>query len=389
MPPRVFTPLLFITSLFSACTPRLIPLPTQSAPQPTPPAATQTAITTGLLLWDRYSPSCETAALSPSGFSYGACGKPLTIAPLDAGREMRFAELTRLFTSFTAETPAGSLIFRGSGNTVPTNAEKRAIAEWAKLMFETAQAERAGAAWSLAFAWHREGGIAGFCDDLAVYLTGLVITSDCKGFNAQTYLTASQLEQVYGWVDGLKSIDYDDSSAPIADGMNITLILNGTGKQQADEQTMHNILDFAATLDAQLGSTAQAGPDVSDAQNALRDYLTALHTSNYVRGAELYGGDIELLQTCNPDITNDLPALFERACSQNGLQCLAPRSITYRASEVDGHHFWVEFNNDDGTLFQQGPCCGETSGPVISMFPFFVEQKRNGFVVMELPPYVP
>lgn len=386
---RVFTYLTIISFLLSACAPRLIPLPTQSAPQPTPPAATQTAITTGLLLWDRYSPSCETAALSPAGFSYGACGKALVIAPQDIGREMRFAELTSLFTSFTAETPAGSLIFRGSGNTVPTDAEKRAIAEWAKLMFETAQAERAGAAWGLAFAWHREGGIAGFCDDVAVYLTGLVTTSDCKGFNAQTYLTASQLEQLYGWVDGLKNIDYDDSNAPIADGMNITLTLNGTGQKPADDQTMRDILDFAATLDAQLGYAAQAGPDVSDAQNALRDYLTALHIRDYVRGAELYGGDTDLLQTWNPDITNDLPALFKRACSQNGLQCLAPRSITYRASEVDGHHFWVEFNNDDGTLFQQGPCCGETSGPVVSMFPFFVEQTQSSFSVMDLPPYVP
>jgi len=389
MQTRVFRCLIIIAFLLSACAPRLIPLPTQSAPQPTLPAATQTAITTGLLLWDRYEPSCETAAFSPAGFSYGACGKVLTIAPDDNNRQQRFLELTTRFTSFTADTPAGSLIFRGSGNTVPTAVEKRAIAEWAKLMFETAQAERTGAAWSLALAWNREGGVAGFCDTVAVYLTGLVTTSDCKGFNAQAYLTASQLEQLYSWVDGLKTIDYDDSSAPITDGMNIRLTLNGMGHKQADDQTMRDILDFAATLDAQLGFAAQAGPEVSNAQEALREYLTALHTSNYVRGAELYGGETDLLQTWNPDIQNDLPALFERACFQNGLQCLAPRSITYRASEVDGHHFWVEFNNDDGTLFQQGPCCGEISGPVMSMFPFLVEQTSSGFVVMELPPYVP
>jgi len=386
---KLFVHLTIIAFLLSACAPRLIPLPTQSAPQPTPPVATQTVITTGLLLWDRFKPSCETAAFSPAGFSYGACGKVLTIAPEDIGREIRFAELTSRFASFTAETQAGSLIFRGSGNTVPTEAEKRAIAEWAKLSFEIAQAGRTGAAWSLAIAWHREGGVAGFCDDVAVYLTGLVTTSDCKGFHAEAYLSASQLERLYGWLNGLKSMDYNDSNAPIADGMNITLSLNGTGHKQADEQTTRDILDFAATLDAQLGYAAEAGPEVSDAQNALRDYLTALHTSNYVRGAELYGGETDLLQTWNPDIQNDLPGLFELACSQNGLQCLAPRSITYRASEVDGYHFWVEFNNNDGTLFQQGPCCGETTGPVISMFPFFVEQKSSGFVVMELPPYVP
>lgn len=380
---------LIIALLFSACAPRLIPLPTESVSSQPERDVTPTAIN-ALLIWERYTPTCETAAFSSGKVSHGECGKPLTVTQLPSTEfGSRFADISNSYASFAAETSAGSLIFKGAGNLVPTDAEKRAVAEWAKLTFEIARAERAGAAWGLAFAWHREGGIAGFCDDVAVYLTGLVTTSDCKGFHAQTYLTASQLEQLYGWVDRLKSIDYDDRSAPIADGMNITLVLNGTGKKQVDEETLRDILDFAATLDAQLGYALQAGPEVSDAQNALRNYLTALHTSDYVLGAELYGGDTSLLQTWNPDITNDLPALFERACSQNGLQCLGPRSITYRASEVDGHHFWVEFNNDDGTLFQQGPCCGETSGPVTSMFPFFVEKKSGGFVVMELPPYVP
>ena len=118
--------------------------------------------------------------------------------------------------------------------------------------------------------------------------------------------------------------------------------------------------------------------EVDDAENTLREYLMALHTGDYVRAAKLYSGDTSLLQTWNSDIPNADPAtLFERACSQNGLQCLAPRSITYRASEVDGHHFWVEFNNADGTLFQQGPCCGETTGTPVSMFPFFVEKSLS------------
>jgi len=386
---KVFMYLTVMAFLLSACTPRLIPLPTESAPNPPEQEVPPTAVH-ALLLWESYSSTCETAAFSSGNISYGECGKALTVTPLQSVENgSRFSAIAESYASFATETTAGSLIFKGAGYLIPTDAEKRAIAEWAKLTFEIAQAGRTGASWSLAFAWHREGGIAGFCDDVAVYLTGLVTTSDCKGFNAEMYLTASQLEHVYSWVDGLKTIDYDDSSTPIADGMNITLILNGTGQKPADEQTTRDILDFAATLDAQLGYIAQAGPEVSDAQNALRDYLTALHTSNYVQGAELYGGDTDILQTWNPDITNDLPALFERACSQNGLQCLAPRSITYRASEVDGHHFWVEFNNDDGTLFQQGPCCGETNGPITSMFPFFVEKKQSGFVVHELPPYAP
>jgi hypothetical protein len=122
----------------------------------------------------------------------------------------------------------------------------------------------------------------------------------------------------------------------------------------------------------------------------LQDYFVALNSGDYVLASKLYGGDISLLQTWNPDIGDELPALLERACTQNGLQCLLPRGITYRAPDNDGgYHFYVEFNNEDQTLFQQGPCCGETSGTPVSMFPFLVEKSANGLVVTDLPPYVP
>ena len=133
------------------------------------------------------------------------------------------------------------------------------IAEWAKLMFETAQSGSPADSAALAFTWHRDGGVGGFCDDVSVYLTGLITTSDCKGFHAEAYLTASQLEQLYGWVDGLSSIDYNDSNAPLADGMTITLTLTGNGEKEADEKTIREMIDFAATLDAQLGYAAEAG----------------------------------------------------------------------------------------------------------------------------------
>src|SRR5262249_9536442 len=157
---------------------------------------------------------------------------------------------------------------------------------------------------------------------VAVYFTGLVTTSDCKGFHAQGYLTASQLEQLFGWVDSLANIDYNDRNAPIASGMTMTLVLTGSGQKQADDSTIRDIIAFAATLDSQLRSTAKAGAQVSNAEKVLGDYLNALHTGNYTLAAKLYSGDISLMQTWNPDINNDLPALFERACMLNGLQCL-------------------------------------------------------------------
>src|SRR5688572_8613205 len=381
---KVFVFLAQIALMLSACA----PISTAATQQ-----AVETVTTGNWLIWQSNDTPCETAAFSPQSLSHGECGKSLTtVSQQTTGHGARLSKLSELYVSFGAETPAGSLIFKGTGELMPTEAEKRSLAEWAKLIFETAQSGSSANSTGLAFSWHRDGGVGGFCDDVSVYLTGLITTSDCKGFNAETYLTASQLEELYAWVDGLNSIEYNDSTAPLADGMTITLTLNGQGQKQADEEMISEMIDFAATMDAQLGHTAEAGQDVDEAEKDLRAYLTDLHAGDYVAAAKLYGGDTSLLQTWNSDIPNaDLPTLLERACSQNGLQCLDPRSITYHASEVDGHHFWVEFNNEDGTMFQQGPCCGETTGTPVSMFPFFVEKSLSGdgYVVQDLPPYVP
>src|SRR6185503_2826684 len=127
-----------------------------------------------------------------------------------------------------------------------------------------------------------------------------------------------------------------------------------------------------------------------EARQVLEDYLMALNSGDYVQAAKLYSGDISLLHSWNPEVGDDLPALLERACTQNGLQCLVPRLITYRAPDSDGgYNFYVEFNNHDQTLFQLGPCCGETNGRPVSMFPFLVEKSASSLLVTDLPPYVP
>jgi hypothetical protein len=344
-----------------------------------------------LLIWESIDSPCETTAITLESLSYGQCGDPLTSVSMRVtNHSPRLSELSDIYASFSAETPAGNLIFKGKGDLVPTEAEKRAIAEWARLMFQVAQAGQTSVSWRMAFAWHREGGPGGFCDDVVVYLTGRVTASDCKGYNVQGYLTASQLDQLYVWVDGLTTIDYTQTYPASTDGLKMTLALAGNGQKQAEDETILDIFEFAATLYTELGYAAEAGADIDEAQQVLQDYLMALNSDDYALAAKLYGGDISLLQSWNPDIRGDLPALLERACTQNGLQCLVPRLITYRAPDSDGgYNFYVEFNNDDQTLFQQGPCCGETSGAPISMFPFLVEKSGSDLLVTDLPPYVP
>ncbi len=377
--------------LLSACGSPAIQSPTESLSTPISPEVLETETTSVLLIWESADSLCETAAMTPESLSYGKCAGPLTNVPTQVtNHSARLSELSGLYTSFSAETPVGDLIFKGTGNLVPTDAEKRAIAEWARLMFQVAQAGRTGASWGMAFAWHREAGVGGFCDDVVVYLTGWVTASNCKGYHVQAYLTASQLDQLYAWVDSLSTIDYTQTYPASTDGLKMTLALAGKGQKQVDEETIGDIFEFAATLYTELGYAAEAGADVDEAQRVLQDYLMALNSGDYVQAAKLYGGDISLLHSWNPDIGDDLPALLERACTQNGLQCLLPRLITYRAPDSDGgYHFYVEFNNDDQTLFQQGPCCGETSGIPVSMFPFLVEKSARGLLVTDLPPYVP
>lgn len=380
-----------ISLWLSAC------LPFVAAPSPDNPStpssqdAATTEVRSELLLWESRGSPCETAAITPQSLSYGDCGSTLTaVSAQTTGHSARLLELGDRYASFSARTRAGNLIFKGYGNLVPSDGETRAIAEWANVMSQVAQAGGADDSLSVAFAWHREGGPGGFCDEVVVYLTGWVSASDCRGYNAEGYLTASQLGQLYAWMDSLAAIDHTETFPPETGGLEMTLALNGNGRRQADEQTFRDIFEFAATLYTELGYAAEAGAEVEEARQVLQDYLIALYSMDYALAARLYGGDTGLLQIWNPDLGNDVSALLQRACTQNGLQCLVPRLITYRAPDADGgYHFYVEFNNADQTLFQQGPCCGEIGGAPVSMFPFLVEKSANGLLVVDLPPYVP
>jgi hypothetical protein len=134
----------------------------------------------------------------------------------------------------------------------------------------------------------------------------------------------------------------------------------------------------------------QMGGYPPEAQSALLQFSQALNRGDYITGAKLYGGDTQILQDWNPDIQNDLPAWLERACTQNGLVCLLPRSLTYTGLDEDGNlQFLVEYNNPDGSLFRQGPCCGEETGPVFTSFLVRAKKQDDLWLVLDLPPYVP
>ena len=240
-------------------------------------------------------------------------------------------------------------------------------------------------------AWERTGGIAGFCDKVVIDADDQVAVYNCRGDVESTFaLTETQRAQLNGWLDAYQPIAYIQADPPVPDAMQVTLSLAGRGSETADDAAIQTILQFASDLQTQAFNSLNISLDAVDAQVALHLYLTALASGDYIQAAKLYGGDTELLQTWNPDIKDDLPKWLERACTQNGLVCMGPRTITYRGVDADGAYlFDVEFTSADGTLFVQGPCCGETEGPTFSSFPFRVKKIEYGFAVLDLPPYVP
>lgn len=342
------------------------------------------------LTWESHD--CGQLSVTLDAVFYGKCGETLAAAPtlVPASAEKVTPWLQR-FAAFEAETPAGIMSFHGFGPDVATPAEQRMMAEWAQLTFDAAQSGRTGAAWGLAFSYHREGGIAGFCDDVAVYLAGYADVTGCKGQSATVPLTASQLQKIYRWYDSYSQIDYSYTDPAVADAMTIVLNMPGLGDSQADEETVRTITEFAADLIAQVSFQQSANPAVlASAHGATSDFLTALFTGDYILGAKLYGGDTSILSDWNPDIQNDLPAWLERGCTQNGLNCLPARSLTYRGPDAEGAlQFLVEYNNKDGTLFQRGPCCGEETGPITTSFLMRARQQGDMWQVLDLPPYIP
>lgn len=239
--------------------------------------------------------------------------------------------------------------------------------------------------------WERTGGIAGFCDKVIIYESNLTEVTNCKGdFQRRIQLTEGQREQLDDWLKTLQPIEFTRSDPATVDAMTIWLSLAGEGSQKADDVIIGSISQFAGELASQVEFEQNAPPEKSEAEQVLRNYLSALNEGDFILGAKLYGGSIELLQTWNPDINNDLPALLERACTQNGLVCMKPLSIAYRGfDEFDNYLFQVEFSNPNGSLFKQGPCCGDENGTPVTSFIFRVVKTDEVYTVLDLPPYVP
>lgn len=207
-----------------------------------------------VIVWEQtVSGACTHAEFGVKGAAAGACGAALKQSPLSPDRIAELAYFYATYQKFDgAGTPAGTVSFTGVGQKAATPAEMRSMAEWARLAAAEAQGQPAtGAPGGMVLHWHREGGIAGFCDDLTLYRTGWAVASTCKTGQSQTLntyrLTADELAKVYQWLDGLKMFNYSQKDAAAADSMAISLSFEGAGSLDAapDQQ---QVAQFASQV---------------------------------------------------------------------------------------------------------------------------------------------
>lgn len=216
-----------------------------SAPQP---SIGRIAIT-----FHRDEPDCIDARIGPGGVAFGDCGGPQIQGLFAAGGHIsELASFTAAYESFSAESPVGRIEFTGTGRKIAEPSVRRSIVEWTALVVEEARSGNSQAGWGLAIGWHREGGVNGACDDLAVYRSGEVIADSCADGNARsigkTRLDAAQLEKLYAWIDAFEPSEIMLEAGSQADDAAVNLAFSGAGSSELDDATRQEMLDFAADI---------------------------------------------------------------------------------------------------------------------------------------------
>jgi hypothetical protein len=205
------------------------------------------------LTWKSGETNCQLLQAANDQAAFGPCWGTLTVMTLT--NPERIKELNALLKTYHwlgGQTSAGEVTFYGGGSGDASPVQQRALAEWAQMVFLEVSSAVALPNNGLALTWKRSGGIAGFCDDLKIYRSGLVTSFNCKSASpavpATQWLNAAQLEQLYGWMDALQTSDGKQTDSGVADSMSITWVLSGSGTRAATVAERQAIFTFAAAL---------------------------------------------------------------------------------------------------------------------------------------------
>ena len=108
---------------------------------------------------------------------------------------------------------------------------------------------------TLALTWKREGGIAGFCDSLTVFLSGEIYGDQCRSESDGTMDTfanlfsASDHKQFDAWMTQFGDVTLDASDPKgVSDRMEVTLALYGLGGNKPDKAEQQALFTWAQKL---------------------------------------------------------------------------------------------------------------------------------------------
>lgn len=228
---------------------RLLPVPISTAP--------------ASIVWrsSEIAGNCIEARLSADKLTYGPCDGAEKTVPLtdERNRRSQLAGLLDAYRPFAAATSAGAVSFAGQGRFQATPAEQRMIAEWLAQVVAEANGEPGLALWGLS--WHREGGLAGLCDELAIDATGYVELSTCRNappaIIAVRRLTADELAQFYIWLDTFKPFEFVHQDPATADALAVRYLFAGRGSREASDSDKQAIARFGADVLARWPTTSE------------------------------------------------------------------------------------------------------------------------------------
>ncbi|GAB4473016.1 MAG: hypothetical protein Kow0088_07990 [Anaerolineales bacterium] len=340
---------------------------------------------------------CVMLLLQEEVLSYGDCEQGLTSIPF-VGRERRqeMQMFIEKYAPFEAQTPSGKIVFRGRGAVTATSTEQRMLAEWARQIWmeHDPQAETTS---PVVIAFHREGGLAGICEDVLIYSSGIAELSSCRPGQQlsvqRIYLTAAQMQEIYRWLDTYLPFESAEGDTNTPDSLSLRMVFNGKGQQDVSDPDRREIIQFVQEIADQAGQV-QDPASLDAAKQALVAYFEALKSGDYRAVVELYGGSYDVLKDMNQDISpDDHFALWARACEQNGFVCDLQIKNWVNAAQLSPEEFrlTVELQNPDGTLFVLGPCCGAEveNFPPLTQFDFVIRRDGEIFLVQSLPVFVP
>jgi hypothetical protein len=112
---------------------------------------------------------------------------------------------------------------------------------------------------TVALTWTREGGIAGFCNSLTVFLSGEAYGANCRGTGDATVMmfpdliSSDEQRQFFKWAGELGQMDVEASDPEgVADRMVVTLEFFGVGDNPATPDEERAMIEFAQSLYAKL-----------------------------------------------------------------------------------------------------------------------------------------